>query len=426
MSSITTQEFKSPKKGKLSEGVVIVDLQPPLDCSSDDLAHNIDQLDGNLTISSLNSSFLCSDDSSPSSIPVIIGFRPSFPHASEMRLPVRKTIRRDNKVLQAESLPRISSYNVRSLMPKLNSFVDDMLDRNCQLSFLTEIWTKSENKSHQFKIEELYEMKGLKYISTPRPGARRGGGAAIVANTDKFSLSKLNICIPNSLEIVGELLKPHQVTGKVTRIITCCFYCPPRSKKKTILIEHMTLTLQSLLNTFPNAGILISGDRNDLGIEKILSVDKSLRQLVQKGTRGPNILTIICTNLEAFYEEPIIVPPIDVDDPEKGAPSDHSGVVMEPKSQTKLPVKRQKYVRTIRPITSSAINNLGQVLTNEKWLFMNPGLKPTQLTELFEYYTQELLDIFCPEKLVFARPNDLSYVSEKMKILKRQIQREQA
>ena len=60
-------------------------------------------------------------------------------------------------------------------MPKLNSFVDDMLDRNCQLSFLTEIWTKSENKSHQFKIEELYEMKGLKYISTPRPGARRGG-----------------------------------------------------------------------------------------------------------------------------------------------------------------------------------------------------------------------------------------------------------
>ena len=160
-------------------------------------------------------------------------------------------------------------------MPKLNCFVEDMLDRNCQLSFLTEIWTKSENKRHQFKIEELYEMKGMKYISTPRPGARRGGGAAIVVNTDKFSISKLNVHTPSSLEIVWGLLKPREVTGKIKKLIVCCFYCPPKSKKKTVLIEHMTLTIQSLLISFPKAGILISGDRNDLGIDRILSVDKS-------------------------------------------------------------------------------------------------------------------------------------------------------
>ena len=84
------------------------------------------------------------------------------------------------------------------------------------------------------------------------------------------------------------------------------------------MIEHMTLTLQSLLNTFPNAGILISGDRNDLGIDRLLTIDPSLQQIVNKRTRGPRVLDVILTNLSVFFEEPEIVPPIAVDNPAKG------------------------------------------------------------------------------------------------------------
>ena len=144
------------------------------------------------------------------------------------------------------------------------------------------------------------------------------GGAAIVVNTDKFSVSKLNVSIPNNLEIVWGLIKPNEICGKITKIIACCFYCPPKSKKKTSLIEHMTLTLQSLRTTFPMAGVLISGDRNDLSIQRLKIIDPALRQTVRKGTRGPNILTVVLTDMEVFYEEPIVVPPIDVDDPSKG------------------------------------------------------------------------------------------------------------
>ena len=111
---------------------------------------------------------------------------------------------------------------MRSIWSKLDSLGTDIIDRNTTISFCTEIWEKSENKRHQFKIEELFEMRGLKYISTPRPGARRGGGAAIVVNTEKFSISKLNISIPNCLETVWGLLKPNEVTGKITKIIVCC------------------------------------------------------------------------------------------------------------------------------------------------------------------------------------------------------------
>ena len=390
----------------------------------DDLCTHIDQLDGNV---SLNSSFCDSDnDATVHNITVQTGYRPHRnPQLSCTRLPpVRRTVRRDNKVLQAVSLPKLSNYNMRSFLPKIENFGIDMHDRNCSLSFLTEVWEKSENKKHQLKIEELLELKGLKYISTPRPGARRGGGAAIVVNTESFSISKLNVHIPKSLEVVWGLMRPVEVTGKITKILVCCFYCPPKSTRKTALIDHMTITLQSLLNTFPKAGIIISGDRNDLGIDRLLTVDPSLRQIVNKGTRGPKVIDVVLTNLSVYFEEPVIVFPIDVDDPAKGVPSDHSGVVVEPRTNAEVPAVKHKVCRTIRPITASAVNNIGQVFVQESWQFLDPSLSPTSLTELFQYYTGEILNTFCPSKVVFSRPNERPWINEDIKILKRRIQRQ--
>ena len=392
----------------------------------------IDQLDGNLSLSSHDSSLSeLKPESLPQSscIPVIVTHRPyvskSLPYP---RLPsVRKTVRRDNKALQAVTLPKMSSYNMRSLMPKCENFGIDMENRGCSLSFLTEIWQKSENKKHNLKIEELLELRGLQYISTPRPGNRRGGGAAIVVNTEKFSLSKLNVQIPKCLEVVWGLIKPLEITGKISKIIACCFYCPPKSTRKNLLIEHMTLTLQSLLNSFPNAGILISGDRNDLKMDRLLAIDSSLKQLVNKNTRGDKILDVVLTNMKPYYEEPEIVPPIEVDDPQKGGvPSDHSGVVVAPRTDAIKHTTKQRIYRTIRPITSSALNNLGQVFVNEPWDFLDPSLTPTNLTDLFEYYTSAILDTFCPTKVITVRPDGKPWFTENLKILRRQIHREYA
>ena len=67
----------------------------------------------------------------------------------------------------------------------------------------------------QFKIEKLLEIQGIKYISTPRPSGRRGGGAAVAVRLEKFTVSKLNIPIPKSIEVVWGLLKPKIITGKI-------------------------------------------------------------------------------------------------------------------------------------------------------------------------------------------------------------------
>ena len=66
-----------------------------------------------------------------------------------------KTIRRDNKAVQALSLPKVSNYNMRLLIPKIGNFANDMHERAVDIAFLTEVWEKSENKKHQFKLEEL-------------------------------------------------------------------------------------------------------------------------------------------------------------------------------------------------------------------------------------------------------------------------------
>ena len=88
---------------------------------------------------------------------------------------------------------------MRSLFPKLGNFAQDMIERESDISFLTE----QENKKHQSKLEELFEMSGIKYISTPRPGAQRGGGAAIAVRLEKFSISKLSCYTKSSQSCMG-------------------------------------------------------------------------------------------------------------------------------------------------------------------------------------------------------------------------------
>ena len=127
-----------------------------------------------------------------------------------------------------------------------------MQERESDICFLTEVWEKLENKDTNSDLNNLWKMNGIKYISTPRPGSQREGVAAIAVRLDKFTIVKLNIALPRSVEVVWGLLKPKVVTGKISTIIVCCFYSPPRSRKNAALIDHITVTLQSLMNIHNN------------------------------------------------------------------------------------------------------------------------------------------------------------------------------
>ena len=191
----------------------------------------------------------------------------------------RKTVRRDNRLVDSESLPIISVSNVRSLMPKINNFKNDMIDRDISVALLSEVWEKANCKKQQFEIEKMLQMNGLKYISTPRT-TKRGGGAAIVVSLQNFSLEKIEIGNPDKLEVVWGLIRPRNTRAKIREIICAAFYSPPRSRKNPLLLDHLMSTTHFLLSKHPNAGLVLGGDKNNLNISTLLSGIPRLRQIV--------------------------------------------------------------------------------------------------------------------------------------------------
>ena len=262
-------------------------------------------------------------------------------------------------------------------------------------------------------------MKGLLYISIPRPGLKRGGGVALAADPSLFTLSKLNVPIPHQLEVSWGLLKPRQVTGSITKILCCAFYSPPKSKKKTKLIEHISSTLQDLLLDHPGAGIIIAGDRNDLTEKRLLAIEPSLRQIVGIPTLGRKVLDVILTNLSRFFNEPVTVSPVPVDDISKGVPSDHLGVMVTPIQNATLSQPRLTRTIVFRPMPESKINSFGEEICNVSWDFLKPTLSSTELTKLFQMKISGMIDHHFPLNTMKITNYDEPWITNQLKKLKR-------
>ena len=172
-----------------------------------------------------------------------------------------------------------------------------MKERDLGLNLMSEIWEKPGKRKHSFKTEPMFHMEGLKYISTPRPPQKRGGGAAIVSPISKFDLQKLDVLIPYNLEICWGMLRPKSEHNLgIKEIIVASFYSPPRSKKKSKLLDHILATLHSLFIKYPKAGVIIGGDRNDLDISSLLLGIPRVQQIVKEHTYKNKTHDIIITN----------------------------------------------------------------------------------------------------------------------------------
>ena len=238
------------------------------ECESD-IISDIDQLDGNVSICSSN----------------------EYNRQSCKKLPDHpkpKNGQKIDKIAAALNLPTVATYNLRSMIPKINSLKIDILERSVDLGFLQEIWEQTDNAEHQFEIEKMLEMDGLQYISTPRPRNSKGrsyGGAAIVINNEKFTCEKLNVFVPKSLELVWGLVKPKNSSAKFERIIACSFYSPPNKKKNSKMSDHIVSTLHMLCSKYPDSGIILGADKNDMNITPILNCGLKLRQVVSHFTK---------------------------------------------------------------------------------------------------------------------------------------------
>ena len=360
----------------------------------------------------------------PAPIPVQLGHRPA-PLPGVQRTPVRRTVQRSNKLVDALSAPRISLYNVRSAWSKWDSIAEDILMRATDISILTEVWQKTENKKHQKLIESMLEMKGIKYVSTPRPGAKRGGGVALACSQERFSMSKLNILVPKPLEACFALVKPKCPSGKSNKFIFCSFYSPPRSRSNNKLSEFLAATLGTLRSEHPGARVILGGDINDMRLGLLLSLDPTLKQIVNGFTNKnqDKTLDVLLMGCADIYQQPTILCPMTVDEGKKGVDSDHKGVEAVPR--TNLAPKGGQLRKEVRvqPFPESGLAKFGLTLLKEDWGILIGTVDSSDMVDKFETWSESMVHQQFPTKTVLVSEQDLPYFTEELRHLKRRRQR---
>ena len=168
--------------------------------------------------------------------------------------------------------------------------------------------------------------------------------------------------------MVYGLLRPKQQSAQLREIIAVAFYSPPKSRKKTQLLDHIVATCQSLLTKYPQAGTVIGGDRNEMSISPLITGLPKLKQLVTKPTCNGKVLDVLLTNLHEFYSVPEVVPPVPAKNPLQGKPSDHSLPLVRPHTSTGgNNISNDYKTRITRPMPDSGIRQFGQWIVKEEW-----------------------------------------------------------
>ena len=259
-----------------------------------------------------------------------------------------KVIKRSNKCMQALSLLKLCNMNPRSVYNKADEFHTFVEQEEVDLLLMSESWERDN-----LTLDQIIKLENHTIISNVSQRRGKGGRPAIFANNKKYEVQNITntlIQIPWGVEAVWCLLTPKDVSNnsKIQKIAVCALYSKPDSRKKTLLLDHIS-DAYNILNTKYGKGLhfVIGGDTNDLKLDPILSLSSNFVQVVQKWTRmnPPALLDPVIMTLANYYQEPMCLEPLDPDPDKNGVKSDHRIVLIRP-----INIINNKSVRTTREI----------------------------------------------------------------------------
>ena len=335
-------------------------------------------------------------------------------------------IKRDNRVTQALDLPTICNLNPRSVYNKCDEFHTFVEQEEVDVVFMSESWER--NNLH---LDQIIKLDNHTIISNVSQRTGTGGRPAIFANHNKFEVQDITnklVQIPWGVEAVWCLLTPKNVTNdsKIQKIACCSLYSKPKSKKKTLLLDHIS-DAYNILRTKYGRGLhfILAGDSNDLKLDSILSLDSSFVQTVQQWTRmdPPAILDPIITTLSKFYQEPMCLEPLDADPDKNGVKSDHRIVLMRPINTINNKSIRHTRVVKVRPFPQSGIDQLREWFIDQTWETVYTAESAHEKAELFHKLLVEKLEEIFPEKTRRINSDDQPWVNFKLKKLDRRRKR---
>ena len=336
-----------------------------------------------------------------------------------------KTLKRSNKLCQALSLPKVLNLNPRSIYNKIDEYLTFIEEKDIDLTIMSETWEREG-----LSLKDIIKTNDLEVISNVYQRKEKGGRPAIIVRKDKFfieNLTNTEVNIPWGVEAVWALLTPKNVTSvsKIKKVVVGSLYSKPRSKKKSVLLDHIYgVYNQMSLKYGQGLHWIIAGDTNDLKLDRILEISEHLKQVVTKPTRGEKILDPIITSLHNYYQTPEVLPPIDADPDKNGVKSDHNMVTMAPVNVVNNVPSRTKRTITVRPMRESGINKIKDWLEETSWDFLTKTDSAHEMADIFETTLKAKIDEALPIKDVKVSSDDKPWYTAKLDKLNRKKQRE--
>ena len=326
----------------------------------------------------------------------------------------------------ALDLPVICNINPRSIYNKVKEFETFVTEFSVDLILMSESWER-----YNFTLDELVKLENYKIISNVHQRLSVGGRPAIFVNESKYdvmNLTNTHINIPWGVEAVWCLLTPKITTNdsKIQKIAVCSFYSKPNSRKKSLLLDHISEAYHWLKTKYPKGlHFVIGADSNDLKLDNILSLDKNFVQMVRKPTRfnPPAILDPVITSLSSYYQEPEILRPLDSDQDQMGSQSDHMIVLVTPINTINNQSARYQRIIRVRPLTTSGLNLFKSWLVDHDWSNVTSAVTVHEKAKIFQDELVRQLEICLPEKELKISSVDQPWFTSKLKKIDRRRRR---
>ena len=313
------------------------------------------------------------------------------------------------------------SANARSVFPKLSDLTEKLLNHRIDVAQISESWQDLQNDDHNKKIDILEHRFGYKWYGFARPKIRKdgtktgGGGTAVLINQRTFLSSLIqDIIVPPNLEVIWVKLTPKKKSN-VKVFIICGIYSKPNARTKTLLNDHIASYYHLLKAKFDSIKFFFLGDFNDFKPDLILQLSPQLRQLVHYPTYGSKTLDLVITDAHVLYHPPKAEDALVPDDPLLAAPSDHLGNLLIPRTVSGVGATRQYKSITVRPLTQSQLNQLGQWLINEKWEAITTENDVDNKLEMFSSSVFSMLNTIAPLKTIKISCDDPSWMNTRIK-----------
>ena len=337
-----------------------------------------------------------------SGIPVVIGNRPPSDVNSG-------TFARSHNLINVHHMkwefPSILLTNARSISNKLDDLQVVAENNGVDIMCITESWLNDDIPDDPLCIPH--------FIGPFRNDRKeRLGGGVLVYVKNSIKVNHCAELQSNDHESIWVTLHPNKLPRSVSSIAIGVIYHPPGANNYN-LYNHICHSVDTILKKHPNAGIVILGDFNSFKENSMRNL-YDLKQIVKSNTRGNKILDKIFTNLDQFYNEPKILPPL--------GRSDHSVITCYPNIQS-------SYIKPHNKTVSYRSNDFTSKV------FLVHELKEYNWTTLYELNTCEdkfnmfmsvitdLLDKHLPYKEFIKNTSDKPWVTNDYKslIIKRQV-----